>query len=61
MVIDAMRMVIQADPQTAITMGFQRAVASWIRGTIASAGAPHLIVAACRQELGFRPEDTALA
>jgi nitroreductase/NAD-dependent dihydropyrimidine dehydrogenase PreA subunit len=62
MVIDAMRMVIQADPQTAMTMGFQRAVASWDQGyDRICRGAPHLIVAHAEKDSVFGPEDTALA
>jgi nitroreductase/NAD-dependent dihydropyrimidine dehydrogenase PreA subunit len=62
MVIDAMRMVIQADPQTALAMGFTRAVASWDQGyDRICRGAPHLIVAHADKNWVFGPEDTALA
>jgi nitroreductase/NAD-dependent dihydropyrimidine dehydrogenase PreA subunit len=62
MVIDAMRMVIEADPQTAVTMGFTRAVASWDQGyDRICRGAPHLIVAHADRNWVFGPEDTALA
>jgi len=62
MVIDAMRIIIQADPQTALRMGFQRAVASWDQGyDRICRGAPHLIVAHADKNWVFGPEDTALA
>jgi nitroreductase/NAD-dependent dihydropyrimidine dehydrogenase PreA subunit len=62
MVIDAMRMVIQADPETAKTMGFPRTVAYWDRGyDRICRGAPHLIVVHADKNWMFGPEDTALA
>jgi len=62
MVIDAMRMFMQANPEAALTMGFPRAVASWDQGyDRICRGAPHLIVGHADKSWVFGPEDTALA
>jgi nitroreductase/NAD-dependent dihydropyrimidine dehydrogenase PreA subunit len=62
MVIDAMRMFMQANPEAAITMGFPRAVASWDQGyDRICRGAPHLILGHADKNWVFGPEDTALA
>jgi nitroreductase len=62
MVVDAMRMLIRADPAAAETMGFPRVVASWDQGyDRICRDAPHLIVAHADRNWAFGPEDTALA
>jgi nitroreductase/NAD-dependent dihydropyrimidine dehydrogenase PreA subunit len=62
MVIDAMRLVIRADPETAATRGFTRAVASWDQGyDRICRGAPHLVLGHADKNWIFGPEDTALA
>jgi nitroreductase/NAD-dependent dihydropyrimidine dehydrogenase PreA subunit len=62
MVIDAMRMFIQANPEEAATMGFPRAVANWDQGyDRVSRGAPHLIVVHADKNWIFGAEDAALA
>jgi len=62
MVIDAMRKLIQADPDAAAAMGVSRAVASWDQGyDRICRGAPHLIVGHADKDWIFGPEDTALA
>lgn len=62
MVIDAMRMVVKTDPQTAITLGFHRVLASWDQGyDRVCRGAPHLLVAHAEKDYVFGSEDTALA
>jgi nitroreductase/NAD-dependent dihydropyrimidine dehydrogenase PreA subunit len=61
-VIDAMRIFMQADPEAATAMGFSRAVASWDQGyDRICRGAPHLIVGHADKNWIFGPEDTALA
>jgi len=62
MVIDAMRMFIQAKPKVAETMGYPRVVAGWDQGyDRVCRGAPHLIVVHADKNWVFGPEDTALA
>jgi nitroreductase/NAD-dependent dihydropyrimidine dehydrogenase PreA subunit len=62
MVIDAMRSVVQADPETARTMGFPRTVAFWDQGyDRICRGAPLLIISHADKNWMFGPEDTALA
>jgi nitroreductase/NAD-dependent dihydropyrimidine dehydrogenase PreA subunit len=62
MVIDGMRMFIQASPEEAETMGFERAVASWDEGyDRICRGAPHLVVVHADKNWAFGAEDSALA
>jgi nitroreductase/NAD-dependent dihydropyrimidine dehydrogenase PreA subunit len=62
MVIDGMRKFMQASPESAITMGYQRMVASWDQGyDRICRGAPHLILGHADKNWIFGPEDTALA
>ena len=62
MVIDAMRMFIQAKPKVAETMGYPRVVAGWDQGyDRVCRGAPHLILGHADKNWVFGPEDTALA
>jgi len=62
MVIDAMRIFIQAKPKLSETMGYPRVVAAWDQEyDRVCQGAPHLIVAHADKNWVFGPEDTALA
>ena len=62
MVIDWMRSTIINSPETAETLGFARAVASWDEGyERICRGAPHIIVAHAEKSWGFGAEDCALA
>jgi nitroreductase/NAD-dependent dihydropyrimidine dehydrogenase PreA subunit len=62
MVIDAMRMLIRANPKEAEKMRFPRAVASWDEGNDSICrGAPHLIVVHTDRNWAFSAEDSALA
>jgi nitroreductase/NAD-dependent dihydropyrimidine dehydrogenase PreA subunit len=62
MVIDAMRMLNETNPQEAETRGVPRVLASWDQGyDRICRGAPHLIIVHADKNWLYGPEDTALA
>jgi len=62
MVVEAMRMLNETNPQEAEMRGVPRVLASWDQGyDRICRGAPHLIVVHADKDWLFGPEDTALA
>ncbi len=62
LVVEAMRAVLESNPEAGKTLGYHRVIAAWDAGLDrVCRKAPHLIIVHADRNWRFGPEDTALA